>query len=168
MTHASAQRRALGIGTHHRLIAGAFVLSLLCPVIEMQTARYNFLYRQGTSLFFMDPTSFEQVELDASLAPGRSAQYLIENSSIALVKDGDLFVGIKVPEKIVCTVESTQAARTKQTNDTTGKEAKLTNGITIFVPNHIEVGQHIIVNTSNDTFTGKSDTPPEPEKEKEF
>ena len=116
----------------------------------------------------MDPVSFEQIELDASLAPGKSAYYLIENSSIALVKDGDTFVGIKVPEKIVCTVESTQAARTKQTNDVSGKEAKLTNGLTILVPTHIEQGQHVLVNTATDTFVSKSDAPPAPEAEKTF
>jgi len=46
-------------------------------VIEMQTVRMNFLYRQGNTLFFMDPTTFEQVELDSSLAPGHQAHYLI-------------------------------------------------------------------------------------------
>ena len=149
-------------------LARLFAVLLLCLVIEMVTTRYNYLYRQGNSLFFMDPVSFEQHELDAGLAPGKSAHYLIENSSIGLVRDGETFVKIVVPEKIVCTVESTQPARIKQTNDAGGKDAKLTNGLTILVPNHVETGQHIIVNTANDTFVSKSDAPPAPEPEKLF
>jgi elongation factor P len=133
----------------------------------MQTVRMNFLYRQGNTLFFMDPSSFEQVELDASLAPGKSAHYLIENSSTALVRDAENFVKLILPDKAVCTVESTSPARVK-VNDAGGKDAKLTNGLTILVPNYIENGQHIIVNTSNDLFVGKSDTPPMPEEEKTF
>ena len=115
----------------------------------------------------MDPVSFEQVELDASLAGGKAAQYLIENSSTALVRDGDTFVRIVVPEKVVCTVESTGAARAK-VNDAGGKDAKLTNGLTITVPNHIESGQHIVVNTANDSFVSKSEAPPAPEVEKTY
>lgn len=127
----------------------------------------NFLYRQGNTLFFMDPVSFEQIELDASLSGDRSANYLIENSSTALTRDGDTVVKIVVPEKAVCTVESTSQARAK-VNDAGGKDAKLTNGLTISVPNHIEAGQHIVVSTATNTFVSKSDTPPEPEVEKVY
>lgn len=138
-------------------------------VIELQTVRMNFLYRQGNTLYFMDPVSFEQVELDASLAPGKSAHYLIENSSTLLTRDGDTFVKIQVPEKVVCTVAETHASRgATKVNDHGGKEARLTNGLTVIVPNYIENGQHIVVNTANDTFTGKSEVPPEPEVEKVF
>lgn len=88
-----------------------------------------------------------------------------ENSSTGLVRDGDNFVRIVVPEKAVCTVESTSAAR-KTVNDTGGKEAKLTNGLTVMVPNYIENGQHIVVNTANDAFVSKSEVPPAPEADR--
>ena len=140
------------------------------PVIEMTTVRMNFLYRQGSSLFFMDPVSFEQVELDVSLLPRgeKAAGYLIENSSTVLKKNGDSFVSIHVPEKVVCTVLDTPSGRTKQVNDTGGKEAKLTNGLTIMLPNFIENGTHIVVNTETDAYVGKSDVPPAPEVETKY
>lgn len=134
-------------------------------VIEMQTVRFNYLYRDGNTLFFMDPVSFEQVELDASLTAGRHAGYLLENSSVQLVRNGETFVKIVVPEKVVCTVASTSAP-TKQQNDTGGKQAKLTNGITVTVPLWIENGTHIVVNTNDNAYVSKSDVPPAPEVEK--
>lgn len=90
---------------------------------------------------------------------------LSEGSSTGLVRDGDAIVKINVPEKVVCTVESTSSSRGK-VNDAGGKDAKLTNGLTITVPNHIEPGQHIIVSTGTETFVSKSDAPPAPEPEK--
>lgn len=48
----------------------------------MQTVRMNFLYRQGSVMFFMDPVSFEQIELDVSLAPGNAAYYLIGQNTM--------------------------------------------------------------------------------------
>lgn len=145
-------------------------LSRVCAVIEMTTVRMNFLYRQGNSLFFMDPVSFEQVELDVSLLPRgeKAAGYLIENSSIVLKKNDEAFVSIHVPEKVVCTVADTPSGRTKQVNDTGGKEAKLTNGLTIMLPSFIENGTHIIVNTETDAYVGKSDVPPAPEVETKY
>lgn len=135
----------------------------------MTPVRMNFLYRQGKSLFFMDPVSFEQVEVDAELTGSeRRAAYLIENSSVMLTKNGDNFVSIRVPEKVVCTIENTSAGRTKQVNDTGGKDAKLTNGLTIQVPNFIDNGAHIVVNTETDAYVGKSEVPPAPEEEKEY
>ena len=135
----------------------------------MTTVRMNYLYRQGNSLFFMDPVSFEQVELDVGLLPReRSAGYLIENSSTALKRNGDTFVSIHVPEKVVCTVEDTPSGRVKQVNDTSGKEARLTNGLIVQVPNFIENGAHVIINTATDAYVGKSDTPPAPEVEQQY
>jgi len=132
---------------------------------ELQQVKMNFLYRQGSTLFFMDPTSFEQVELSVDLASGKAGYYLIDNSSVVLKKDGDQFVSIQVPEKVVCTVQETAQPR-KTVNDPSGKEALLTNGQRISVPHFIENGQHIVVNTATETYVGKSEVPPEPEEDR--
>lgn len=136
----------------------------------MTAVRMNYLYRQGNSLFFMDPVNFEQVELDASLMVRgeKAAAYLIENSSVQLKKDQETFVSIHLPEKVVCTVLDTPTGRVKQVNDSAGKEAKLSNGLTVQVPNFIENGTHVIINTETDTYVGKSEVPPAPEVEKQY
>ncbi len=138
-------------------------------VIELDPVRMNFLYRQGQNLVFMDPVSFEQVELSTSLCGRESrANYLVENSSIILTKNGDTFVKIAVPEKVVCTVESTAASKPGKVNDGAGKEARLTNGLTVLVPAFIENGVHIVVNTDTDGYVGKSEVPPGPQEEPNF
>ena len=122
----------------------------------------NFLYRQGGQLVFMDPVSFEQVELSAALCGRESrANYLIENSSVVLTRNGDMFVKISVPEKAVCTIESTATSKPGKVNDGAGKDAKLTNGLTVQVSAFLENGAHIIVNTDTDAYVGKSEHSPQ-------
>jgi len=139
-------------------------------VIELTPVRMNYLYRQGTTLVFMDPVSFEQIEVSASLCGRESrANYLIENSSTLLTRNGDTFVKVAVPEKAVCTVETTAPAKAGgKVNDPTGKDAKLTNGLTVQVPAFIESGAHIVVNTETDAYVGKSEVPPMPIEEEKF
>jgi hypothetical protein len=93
---------------------------------------------------------------------------LIDNSSTVLTRNGDTFVRVTVPEKAVCTVEATAPAKAGKVNDPTGKDARLTNGLTVQVPAFIEPGQHIVINTETDAYVGKSEVPPAPIEEVKY
>jgi elongation factor P len=115
---------------------------------SLEEITYNFLYEDENNYFFMEPKSFEQLELKKNIV-GDKGKLLTENLQVIISFYNENPISVELPNQVKCKIETTDAALKGQTVSSSYKPAKLDNGLNIQVPPFIEVGDEIIVDTRN-------------------
>ena len=113
---------------------------------ELEEKKFNFLYLDENNCHFMDNKTFEQVEIQKSVA-GEQYKLLRENLEVIIYFMEDKPISLELPTNIECTIESTDAAIKNQTASSSYKPALLDCGIKVNVPPFIESGEKIIIDT---------------------
>ena len=121
---------------------------------SLEDVTYNYLYSDEEKLFFIEPKSFEQIELAKNLV-GEKSKLLVENLEVTISFYNDKPVSLELPKNITCIIETTDAALKGQTISSSYKPAKLNNGLNIQVPPFIESGDEIIIDTRNLEYVKK-------------
>jgi elongation factor P len=113
----------------------------------------QFLYDSGTTLNFMDPKTFDQVELPKQNLDTQ-LPYLAPNGEVIIVSYEDEILGIELPAKVALAVTTCEPGVRGDTVTNGGsKDAILETGLKIRIPLFINVGEKVMV----DTTTGKYD-----------
>ena len=112
----------------------------------LEEIKFNFLYGDETDYHFMNPDSFEQINIKKNIV-GEKGKLLIENLEVSINFHNEKALSINLPNQIQCKVNMTDAAIKGQTVSSSYKPATLTNGINIQVPPFIENGDNIIIDT---------------------
>ena len=115
---------------------------------SLDEINYNFLYEDENNYFFMDPKSFEQIEVKKDLI-GDKGKLLTENLSVNLSFYNDSPISIELPNHVTCKIVSTDVALKGQTVSSSYKPASLENGFNIQVPPFIESGDSVVIDTRN-------------------
>ena len=121
---------------------------------SLEEKLFNFLYEDENNYFFMDPKSFEQIEVKKGII-GDKGKLLTENLSVTLSFYNDSPISIELPNQVNCKIISTDVALKGQTVSSSYKPATLNNGLNIQVPPFIESGDEIIVDTRNLEYVKK-------------
>ena len=115
---------------------------------SLNETTYNFLYSDEKKFFFMDPKTFEQLEIKKDII-GEKGKLLSENLEVTVsFYDGNP-ISIELPNQVQCKIETTDVALKGQTVSSSYKPATLENGLSIQVPPFIESGDQIILDTRN-------------------
>ena len=115
---------------------------------SLEEANYNFLYEDDSNYFFMNPKSFEQIEIKKSIV-GNKGKLLTENLEVSVNFYNENPISVDLPNQVNCKIESTDVALKGQTVSSSYKPAILDNGLSIQVPPFIEAGDNVIVDTRN-------------------
>ena len=107
---------------------------------------FNFLYEDENNYFFMDPKSFEQIEIKKEII-GEKGKLLTENLEVVVSFYNNIAISVDLPNQVNCKVEVTDVALKGQTVSSSYKPATLNNGLNIQVPPFIEAGDEIILDT---------------------
>ena len=116
----------------------------------------QFLYAHEDKFYFMDNKNFEQIEIGTDVISKVQAKFLIENDKIIIQLYELTPVSIILPEHITLKVIESEATIKGQTAATSFKPALLEKNIKTNVPQFIEVGDSIIINTSDATYAEKA------------
>ncbi len=108
--------------------------------------KFNYLYDDDGDYYFMDPKSFEQINIKKNIV-GEKGKLLTENLEVLISFYNEKPLSIELPNQVNCKVETTDVALKGQTVSSSYKPATLDNGINIQVPPFIESGDTIIVDT---------------------
>ncbi len=114
----------------------------------LEETNFNFLYEDENNYFFMNPKSFEQIEIKKDIV-GEKGKLLTENLEVSVSFYNESPISINLPNQVTCKVETTDAALKGQTVSSSYKPATLENGLNIQVPPFIESGDNIIIDTRN-------------------
>ena len=115
---------------------------------SLEEIKYNFLYEDEKNYFFMNPKSFEQIEIKKDIV-GEKGKLLIENLEVLISFHNDEPISVGLPKQITSKIKETDVALKGQTVSSSYKPATLENGLNIQVPPFIESGDEIVL----DSFT---------------
>ena len=108
--------------------------------------KYNYLYEDENNYFFIEPKSFEQIEIKKNIV-GEKGKLLTENLEVLISFYNGLAISVELPNQINCKIKTTDVALKGQTASSSYKPALLDCGIRIDVPPFIESGEKIIIDT---------------------
>ncbi len=123
--------------------------------IEIEHQRLQFLYKSGNQYVFMNPRTYEQLEVDESVV-GEARDFIKEGEEYKLSIWEGKVVNLEPPKKIVFTVVTAEDAVKGDTATTATKMVTLENGAEIKVPLFIKKGERIIVNTETGEYVGRA------------
>ena len=113
---------------------------------SLNETNYNFLYEDEKNYFFIEPKSFEQIEVNKRIV-GEKGKLLIENLEVTISFYNDTAISVELPNQITCKIKNTDVALKGQTVSSSYKPATLENGFNIQVPPFIESGDKILIDT---------------------
>ena len=113
---------------------------------SLYESNYNFLYEDENNYFFMQPKSFEQIEIKKEVV-GEKGKLLTENLEVIVSFYNESAISVALPNQVTCKIKTTDVALKGQTVSSSYKPATLDNGINIQVPPFIESGDEVIVDT---------------------
>ena len=115
---------------------------------SLDEIKYNFLYGDEDKYFFINPISFEQIEMKKDMV-GEKGKLLTENLEVSISFYNEKPMFVDLPNQVTCKIDTTEAALKGQTVSSSYKPAVLLNGLSVQVPPFIESGDEIIVDTRN-------------------
>ena len=113
---------------------------------SLDETKFNYLYSDETDYHFMDPKSYEQINIKKEII-GEKGKMLTENLEVSISFYNEKPLTVELPNQVTCTIDTTDVALKGQTVSSSYKPATLDNGVNIQVPPFIESGDKIIVDT---------------------
>ena len=113
---------------------------------SLDEIKFNYLYNDETDYYFMDPKSYEQINIKKETI-GEKGKMLTENLEVSISFYNEKPLTVELPNQVTCSIDTTDVALKGQTVSSSYKPATLDNGMNIQVPPFIESGDKIIVDT---------------------
>jgi len=121
--------------------------------VSVSKKNMQYLYDGGETLVFMDPETYDQIELPKA-GLEREISFLAPNGEVTVATYDDEVLGIELPSKVALEViDCEPGVRGDTVTNGGSKEATLETGLKLRIPLFIEKGEKILVDTS----TGKYD-----------
>jgi len=124
--------------------------------IDCLRRQVQFSYMDGEIFTFMDTEDYSQYGLNSEDLEGQTG-FLIEglDGIIALLVDGAI-IGIELPQSVALTISETTPGIKGSTATGRTKPAMLNTGIEIQVPEYLENGEVVKVNTTTGKFISRA------------
>jgi len=114
--------------------------------VRVERKKMQFLYPQDDKFIFMDPKSFEQIEVGKNIM-GEMIRFLKEGEEVALLFWQDEVLDIDMPASVVVEIVQTAPGVKGNSAVSSFKPAVASNGLQIKVPLFIGVGEKVKVDT---------------------
>ncbi len=131
-------------------ISGNMVEDILLDKRHLQ-----YLYKDDEKAFFMDPSTFEQVEIPLTVLAD-DVLYLVEGEKSWVLFWDEKILGVEVPTSVIMKIAETEPGARGNTVSNVLKPAKTLSGLTVMVPLFISEGDTIKINTETGEYTGRA------------
>jgi len=119
--------------------------------VHIENKNMQYLYNDGDTYYFMDSTTFDQIELQKGFI-GDSAQWLQENDEVqVLTADGD-YIGVEPPMFVELEVTETEPGFKGDTVQGGGKPATMETGAVVQVPMFVNIGDRLRIDTRDGRY----------------
>ena len=122
---------------------------------RIEKKNMQFLYEMNNVYYFMNMTTYEQIELDKSLVEYES-KFLKENLEVIMMFYGDEVLGITLPDKVTMKIVKTESAVKGNTTSSAMKDAELETGLVVKVPLFINQDEEILVSTKDAKYVSRA------------
>lgn len=149
MVQTKLRKMSDGSQTEHRFRSEERLEQAYLEDVEME-----FLYKQGDEYTFMNTETYEQVVLAADTI-GEGVGYLLPNTVISIQMYEGKPVGVDLPNSVDLKVVSTPPRVKGATQTAMTKPATMETGIVIQVPEFIDEGDVIRIDTREDKYLSR-------------
>jgi len=125
-------------------------------IAHYEEKEYQYLFTSGNLVTLMDNTTYEQIEVDASIFNGKDI-FLTDGMIVHVQYAQDTIIEATVPTHVTLEIVEAEGVVKGQTAAGSNKPAILSNGIRVMVPQFIESGVKIIVNTNDSTYVKRAE-----------
>lgn len=120
--------------------------------VETEEREMTFLYQEGAIYHFMDPTTYEQFELSATLLE-EAIRYLKPEAKLTIMSCEGNPVSVSLPKRVSFSVVACDPASKGMAGAM--KEAKVDNDAVFKVPLFIKPGDLIVIDTETGEYLEK-------------
>jgi elongation factor P len=124
--------------------------------VRLDTKDFQFLFREGDQLTFMDKETYDQVSLPADLL-GDAAAFLEDGMDVVMELYEERPISVQLPTQAEAVIAETEAVVKGQTASSSYKPAILDNGVRVMVPPHITAGTRIVVDVYEQEYVRRAD-----------
>ncbi len=118
---------------------------------DLEEHEMDFLYAAGEDYHFMNTTTYEQVAI-AREDLGDAVHYLVPNTKVMVEFYEHRPVGVELPVTVDLRVVETAPGMKGATASNSGKPAVLETGLQVTVPQFIDVGELVRVDTAEGKY----------------
>ena len=124
--------------------------------IDLERREIQYLYKEGDLYTFMDTETYDQFQLPRDAIEDQ-LPYLVEEMEgiFALLSDGKV-LAIELPQKVTLAIESCDPVMKGATVTSRNKPATCQTGLVVMVPEYLEAGEEIIVDTATGTYLSRA------------
>jgi len=123
--------------------------------VRLDQREYQYLYREGDMLTFMENETYEQITLHEDLV-GEPAVFLQEGMTVTIESYEDSPISVMLPDTVTMAIVEADPVVKGQTASSSYKPAVLENGVRTMVPPHIESGTRVVVNTADGSYVERA------------
>ncbi len=123
--------------------------------VRLDQVEYQFLFRDGDMLNFMNNESYEQIALHEDMV-GEPVIFLQDGMAVTIELYEEEPISVVLPDHIICEVVEADAVVKGQTASSSYKPGVLDNGVRILVPPHIAAGTRVVVNTADGSYVERA------------
>ena len=124
--------------------------------VRLEQKEFQFLYKDGDELVFMDLESYDQLQLQKEFV-GERAAFLQDGMNITVELYEEKPIGIKLPDQVTLEIVEAEPVVKGQTATSSYKPAIMENSIRVMVPQFISAGEKIVVDTNELTYLRRSE-----------
>ncbi|HXI33603.1 MAG TPA: elongation factor P [Gemmatimonadales bacterium] len=150
MVHAKMRKLKSGVTIEHR-----FRASDQMEEAVMETHTLQYLYHAGDTYHFMNTETYDQLEMDGE-ALGDAAQWMTDGMQIIAEFYNGKAVAVDMPNALTFEVVETSPVMRSATKTASTKPAKLSNGVTVNVPEFIQTGEKVRVNPTTGEYLDRA------------
>ena len=140
-----------GLKNEHRFRAEDTVEQATFVEKEME-----YLYQDAEQFIFMDTSNYEQIHMSQEDL-GNAVHYLQPNTKVMIEFYEERPIGVELPGTMVLEITETDPPMKGATASGSAKPAVLTNGLTVKVPQFIQVGDKVKVDTSSNEYVERAE-----------
>ena len=119
--------------------------------VNLDNQRMQYLYKEGDHYSFMNTENYEQVQLNANEL-GDAVNFLLPDTVIQVQFYESKPIGIDLPKTMDFKIIETEPAMKGQTAASSYKPAKIETGLTIKVPQFINEGDVVRIDTASHDY----------------
>jgi elongation factor P len=150
MVHAKLRKLRTGATVEHRFRASDSV-----EEAHMETHELQYMYRDAHSYHFMNTETYDQYELDEE-ALGDHAQWMTDGMKVVAEYFEGRPISVELPNALVFEIVETAPMMRTATKSSSYKPAKLSNGVSVNVPEFIVTGEKVRVNPNTGEYLDRA------------
>lgn len=123
--------------------------------VAVESMKMQYLYKSDNQIVFMDPRTYEQVEVPAAVL-GEKVNYLIAGIECYVMIYKGESLAVSLPPKVTMEVKQAQEAVAGDRSNAGTKPAVMETGIKVQVPLFIKRGEKLIIDTDSGEYVSRA------------